>query len=111
MKKVGYQRKGYNWAKSIKRFKKTGAFKNVAQGQGHAAGEEWGNKKNIDPNSQQRRYSKNSPSFDEGVYKSKQERKKDMAHKMASPQFSQKIKSETNRLNNSSVHPVYRQSQ
>lgn len=99
MKKVGYQRKGYNWAKSIKRFKRTGSFKNVWQGQGHAAGEEWGTRKDIDPDSAQRRYSKNSPSFDEGVYKSKQERKKKMAEKMvASPQFSSRIKSEHKRM-------------
>lgn len=107
MKKVGYQRKGYKWSKSIKRFKKTGTFKNVWQGQGHAAGEEWGTKKNIDPNSQQRRYSKNSPSFDEGVYKSKQERKKNVASKM-SPQFSQKIKSETSRLNAANLSPAHK---
>lgn len=110
MRKVGYQRKGYSWSKSVKQFKKTGSFKHVQQGQGHAAGEEWGNKKGIDPDSRQRRYSKNSPSFDEGVYKSKQNRKKqEMAHKMvASPQFQEKIKSEHSRLNNSAVHMAHK---
>lgn len=93
-KAVGYQRKGYSWGKSIKRFKKTGVFKNVAQGQGHAAGEEWGTRKNIDPDSQQRRYSKNSPSFDEGVYKSKQERKKKMAMKMTADTLNNRWKSQ-----------------
>lgn len=98
-KATGYQRKGYSWSKSIKRFKKTGVFKNVAQGQGHAAGESWGNKKDIDPNSSQRRYSKNSPSFDEGVYKSKQERKNKIASKMiASPQFQHRVKSEHRKI-------------
>lgn len=78
-KMVGYQRKGYTWSKSVAKFKKTGKFRNVSDGSGHAAGENWGDKKEINPESQQRRYSKNSPSFDEGVYVSK---KKRMAEKM-----------------------------
>lgn len=73
---VGYNRKGYKWGKSVKRFKKTGFFRTVKNGSGHDAGYNWGIDKDIDPNSMQRRYSKNSPSFDEGVYQSKQARKK-----------------------------------
>lgn len=37
------------------------------KGSGHQAGEGWGEKKKIDPNSPIRKYSKNSPSFDQGV--------------------------------------------
>ena len=74
-KRVGYQRKGYSWSKSIKRYKKTGQFKYVADGSGHRAGEGWGAAKGIDPESPIRRYSKNSPSFDEGVYTYKQREK------------------------------------
>lgn len=69
----GVFKKSYNRAKSIARFKKTGAFKNKIDGSGHLAGEKWAQKKEIDPTSQVRRYSKNSPSFDEGVYKYKQQ--------------------------------------
>jgi len=58
----------YNRATSIRRFKRDGAFANRWDGSGHRAGERWGEEKNIDPKSQVRRYSKNSPSFDEGVY-------------------------------------------
>jgi len=72
---VGYNRKNYSYSKSIARFKRTGKFKYVKSGEGHRAGENWGDDKGIDPSSQVRRYSKNSPSFDEGVYKSKQKRK------------------------------------
>src|SRR4051812_29020985 len=37
------------------------------KGSGHKAGESWGEKKQIDPNSKVRKYSKRSPSFDQGV--------------------------------------------
>lgn len=85
---VGHRK--YNRAASIRRFKRTGTFKFVNGGSGHRAGEAWGDAKNIDPDSPTRKYSKNSPSFDEGVYKSKQQRKAkstmnkmfDMAQKM-----------------------------
>lgn len=85
MKKVGYNRRDpithrkYNWKAAIRAYKKTGRFRYVKDGSGHKAGEEWGDRKQIDPNSRQTRYGKNSPSFDEGVYKSK---KKRMAEKM-----------------------------
>lgn len=79
-KRVGYNRPGYSFSKSIARYKKTGKFKYVKSGEGHRAGENWGDAKDIDPQSEQRRYSKNSPSFDEGVYLSKQKRK--LAEKM-----------------------------
>ena len=73
----------YNRKTSINRFKKTGKFtyrgtrvgNKVIYGLGHKAGESWGDAKEIDPKSQVRKYSKNSPSFDEGVYKSKAKRK------------------------------------
>lgn len=73
----------YNFKASIKRYKKTGKFtyrgtkvgKKMIYGLGHAAGEKWGAVKQIDPSSQVRKYSKNSPSFDEGVYKYKQSAK------------------------------------
>lgn len=71
----GYQTKGYNWAKSIAYRKKTGFFKVKNGGSGHTAGFEWGDRKDIDPDSKVRKYSKNSPSFDEGVWESKQSRK------------------------------------
>lgn len=92
--KVGYSARDsvshrkYNFATSVGRFKRTKKFtyrgtkvgKRVIYGLGHKAGEQWGNKKNIDPNSKETKYSKNSPSFDEGVYLSKQKRA--MASKM-----------------------------
>lgn len=71
----GYQRPGYNWGDSIRDYKATRQFHFVKDGSGHRAGEAWGDAKQIDPNSLQRRYSKNSPSFDEGVWLSKQRRK------------------------------------
>lgn len=55
------------------------------KGSGHAAGREWGEKKGIDPESRVLKYSKNSPSFDEGVwqYKSKaSEAKHNLAKKI-----------------------------
>lgn len=73
--KEGVFVKSYNRKKSIANFKKTGKFKNKIDGSGHAAGEQWAEKKAIDPNSQVRRYGKNSPSFDEGVYRYKQSAK------------------------------------
>lgn len=84
--KRGYQgidkvsHRKYNRKVSLNRFKKTGKFTyrgtkkggKIIYGLGHKAGEEWGASKQIDPTSQVRKYSKNSPSFDEGVYKYKQ---------------------------------------
>ena len=76
-KKVGYARRDalthrkYNFKASIKRYHKTGKMLNVAGGSGHVAGEEWARKKNINPDSKITRYGKNSPSFDEGVYRHK----------------------------------------
>jgi len=73
---------GYNRSKAIKHFKKTGSFKNRKDGSGHKAGEIWAERKEIDPTSRIQRYSKNSPSFDEGVYKYKQSVKSRVLHKM-----------------------------
>lgn len=65
--------------RSLRQFKITGKFiyrgKGTAKGSGHKAGEDWGDRKDIDPESKTRKYSKNSPSFDEGVYLSKSKRK------------------------------------
>lgn len=80
---VGYQRmfstkfgdRQYNRKSSLQRFRRTGQFRYVGDGSGHLAGEKWGDAKNIDPSSRSTKYSKNSPSFDEGVYLSKQKRK------------------------------------
>ncbi len=69
----GYKTKGYSWSKSIKSFKKTGVFKTRSGGGGHDAGYKWADRVGIDHDSKQRRYGKNSPSFDEGVYKYKQD--------------------------------------
>jgi len=76
--KIGYKRRDpishrkYSRRTAIARFKRTGKFNYVGagklRGSGHKAGEEWGAKKDIDPKSRNTRYSKNSPSFDEGVY-------------------------------------------
>ena len=61
--------------KQAKRFRTTGKMtyrgKGVLKGSGHRAGENWGAAKEIDPNSRIQKYSKNSPSFDEGVKKYK----------------------------------------
>lgn len=69
----------YNFKTSRNRFAKTGKFTyrgtkvggKIIYGLGHKAGENWGETKSIDPNSTTRKYSKNSPSFDEGVFKYK----------------------------------------
>lgn len=67
--------------KRFKSGKLTFRGKGKAKGSGHAAGREWGDRKQIDPKSPVRRYSKNSPSFDEGVwqYKSSHEKALDSA--------------------------------
>lgn len=66
----------YNFKSSVKRYHKTGKLfykgKGALAGSGHRAGEKWGEDKKIDPTSTIRKYSKNSPSFDEGVYLYKQ---------------------------------------
>lgn len=79
---VGYQRmfatkfgeRQYNRKSSLQRFRRTGQFRYVGDGSGHKAGEKWGDEKDIDPESRTTKYSKNSPSFDEGVYLSKKKR-------------------------------------
>lgn len=63
----GYKSPTYSRTKATKFYKKHGYFKARVSGEGHAAGRNWGAKKGIDPNSRVRKYSKNSPSFDEGV--------------------------------------------
>lgn len=69
----------YNFKTAVKRYEKTKKFtyrgKGVMKGSGHRAGESWGSEKGIDPESVTTKYSKNSPSFDEGVYKYKQQAK------------------------------------
>lgn len=74
----------YSRKTSLARFKKTGNFTyrgtkiggKVIYGLGHQAGENWGENKKIDPTSRVTKYSKNSPSFDEGVWKYKESKKK-----------------------------------
>ena len=96
-KMVGYQRRDsishrkYDRTTSINRYKRTGKFVYVKDGSGHRAGEKWGDDKEINPDSTITKYSKNSPSFDEGVYLSKKKRgaqielsKQSMANKMLS---------------------------
>lgn len=88
---VGYKRRDpvshrkYSFKSSIKRYEKTKKFtyrgKGSQKGSGHKAGEDWGKKKGINPNSRAHRYSKNSPSFDEGVYKYKQSMKQALENK------------------------------
>ncbi len=78
----------YSRKTSLNRFKKTGKFTyrgtnvrgKVVYGLGHKAGENWAAQKEIDPKSQVRKYSKNSPSFDEGVYKYKSSKAKALAN-------------------------------
>lgn len=73
----------YNRKTALSRFAKSGKFtlrgtrvgNKVVYGLGHKAGENWAAAKDINPTSQVRKYSKNSPSFDEGVYKYKQSAK------------------------------------
>ncbi len=69
----------YSFKTSVNRFKKSGKFtyrgKGALRGSGHAAGRKWGEAKEIDPTSRVRKYSKNSPSFDEGVYQYKESAK------------------------------------
>jgi len=89
---VGYQARDkgthrlYNWGTSIARYKRTGKWSYRNGGLGHRAGEEWGRKKQINPDSTVTKYSKNSPSFDEGVYQYKEaeKAKKVIAGKMKS---------------------------
>lgn len=80
--KVGYKRKGYDFHQAVAKFKKTGQFNIRKDGSGHIAGYTWAANKGVDPSDPKRRYSKNSPSFDEGVYQYKMEQKSKM-HGMA----------------------------
>ncbi len=52
----------------FKQGKLTYRGKGAERGSGHRAGEAWGAQKQIDPKSRVTKYSKNSPSFDEGVW-------------------------------------------
>lgn len=69
----------YNFQTSVKRYLKSGkiSYRGIgkAKGSGHTAGQKWGAKKDINPESITTKYSKNSPSFDEGVFLYKQEAK------------------------------------
>lgn len=66
----------YSRTTSLNRMKRTGKYNYVGTrvggkiiyGLGHKAGENWAASKKIDPESKATRYSKNSPSFDEGVH-------------------------------------------
>ena len=73
----------YSRTTALNRAKKTGKYTyrgtkvggRIIYGLGHKAGEEWGASRKVDPNSEQTKYSKNSPSFDEGVHKYKESAK------------------------------------
>ncbi len=69
----------YSFKTAINRYKKSGTItyrgKGTSKGSGHAAGERWAAQRDIDPDSENTKYSKNSPSFDEGVFKYKQSAK------------------------------------
>lgn len=79
----------YSRKAALKKFKKTGKFtyrgtkvdNKVVYGLGHKAGEKWGSAKQIDPTSRVTKYSKNSPSFDEGVWKYKASKSKALSAK------------------------------
>lgn len=73
MKSKARSRILFNRAKISKNFTYRG--KGKLKGSGHTAGEEWGDAKDIDPNSRVTKYSKNSPSFSEGVQLSKAKRR------------------------------------
>lgn len=66
----------YSFKTATNRYQRTKKFtyrgKGSLKGSGHRAGESWGAQKSIDPESRVRKYSKNSPSFDEGVWKYKE---------------------------------------
>lgn len=70
----------------VKRFKSgtiTYRGKGKLRGSGHAAGRDWGEKKGIDPSSKMKKYSKNSPSFDEGVWQYKASKAQEAKSKLA----------------------------
>lgn len=73
--KIGHRR--YSFKTAINRLHRTGKLtfrgQGTTKGSGHAAGEKWAAAKDIDPEEKETSYSKNSPSFDEGVllYKEK----------------------------------------
>lgn len=72
----GYHRPGYNWTQSLRTYAKTKQMPYVEDGGGHRAGEGWADQHQVDPYSPQRKYNnKNSSSFDEGVWLSKQKRR------------------------------------
>lgn len=73
-------------AKLVKRFNSgtvTYRGKGKLRGSGHKAGQDWGEKKAIDPTSRVKRYSKNSPSFDEGVWQYKAKKASEAKNKLA----------------------------
>lgn len=94
VRKVGYQgrdsvsHRKYDRNVALKRYEMSGKLTyrgtkrggKVIYGLGHDAGEAWGDTKDINPFSPEHKYSKNSPSFDEGVWLSK--RKRMLAGKM-----------------------------
>lgn len=58
----------YDRDTAVKRFDKTGGFAYKDTGLGHKLGFEWARKNKVDPHDEETKYSKNSPSFDEGVH-------------------------------------------
>jgi hypothetical protein len=76
-KKMGYKRRDsishrpYNRETSLARFHRTGSWAHSGTGEGHKAGFNWAMAVRIEPKDRHIKYSKNSPSFDEGVYEYK----------------------------------------
>jgi len=94
-KKVGYlardiiSHRPYDFGVSTRRYKRTGRFVYRKDGSGHRAGEEWAERKQINPHSTVTKYSKNSPSFDEGVYTYKEREK---AKRVINPNLQDNLK-------------------
>lgn len=90
-KGVGYQSRDpiahrkYSFKTAINRYKRSGKLtyrgKGALRGSGHRAGERWAEQKNIDHESPETKYSKNSPSFDEGVWLYKNRKKLALSNK------------------------------
>jgi len=65
-------KKKYSWEKSLDMYKRTGFFKTKIDAMGHDAGFKWAKENKINPKERRRKYGRNSPSFDEGVYSYKE---------------------------------------
>jgi len=90
-KGVGYEARDsishrkYDFGRAIRRMEKTGKVEHRNDGKGHEAGFRWAQSKKIHWSDPATKYSKNSPSFDEGVHQwklhSRSAHEKALAHK------------------------------